>query len=95
MTSEEIRKKYPITKEDIKRWKKIKDENIDYSDIPPSMDEQLSSAKRMGRPPKDIHKKTISIRLYEYDLVSLRQSGRGWQTRVSDWVSAGLKKGVL
>jgi uncharacterized protein (DUF4415 family) len=39
--------------------------------------------------------KTISIRLYDYDLAALRRGGRGWQTRISNLISAGLEQGVL
>jgi predicted DNA binding CopG/RHH family protein len=36
---------------------------IDYSDIPPSTDEELANAKRVGRPKSGTTKQLIAIRL--------------------------------
>jgi uncharacterized protein (DUF4415 family) len=92
MTDEEIKKKYPVTSKDLKLIRKIKDAQIDYSDCP-DVAELLAKgqARRVGRPKKEYTKRTISIRLYDYDLAALRKSGRGWQTRISDLVSEQIK----
>jgi predicted DNA binding CopG/RHH family protein len=41
----------------------MSDRELDYSDIPPSSDEELSIAKRAGRPKSGLTKQLIAIRL--------------------------------
>jgi len=93
-TVEELRKMPSRT--DWKRVRAMKDEDIDYSDCP-DVTELLKQGKvrLVGRPKKDVCKESVSIRLSPADLKVLRKSGRGWQTRVSDFISYGIKKGIL
>ena len=92
-TLDELRK-LP-SKTNWKRVKNIKDSEIDFSDSPELDDSFWRHAKRTVQPEKKPLKKTISIRLYDYDLSALRHSGRGWQTRISNLISEGIKQGVL
>ncbi|GBR76685.1 antitoxin BrnA [Candidatus Termititenax persephonae] len=57
--------------------------------------EMLKNAVRLGRPPKLNPKKSVYI-YFESDVVRhLRATGKGWQTRVSDWVAQGVRQGAL
>ncbi len=49
------------------------DERIDYSDIPPSTDEELKRARRVGRPKTGHAKLLIAIRIDARLLASLRR----------------------
>jgi uncharacterized protein (DUF4415 family) len=93
MTSEEIKKKYPLTPERLSKMRAIKDEDIDFSDLPEATDEQLAYAVR-GRPKKNIHKENISIRLSPDNLKAL-QKIKGWQTRIDELISEWIKNGLL
>ena len=53
----------PEQKEEIARWEKMTDEDIDYSDIPPLRDDERGKFKRL-RDKKDLWKK-IKVRLVE------------------------------
>ena len=90
MTSEEIRKKYPLTPERLAAMRAIRDEDIDFSDLPEATDEMLAKAVR-GRPKKSVTKKATNIRLSPDVLDGLKKLGRGWQTRVDEamreWLS--------
>jgi uncharacterized protein (DUF4415 family) len=50
---------------------------------------------RMGRPKKAVCKEHVNLRLDSFALSTLRRSGKGWQTRVSNFISAGVKAGAL
>jgi uncharacterized protein (DUF4415 family) len=58
----------------------MKDEDIDYSDIPPLTDEILKNAKvvRLWEP-----KKAISVRLDNDLLEWFRSQGKGYQTKIN------------
>jgi len=65
----------------------VPDSAIDYSDIPPLTDEQLSQMKpchlvnrEMWKPMK----KTVSIRLDADILEAFKSTGKGYQTRIND-----------
>ncbi|MDR1997845.1 MAG: BrnA antitoxin family protein [Candidatus Margulisbacteria bacterium] len=93
-TAEEL-KKMP-SKTDWVRVKNMRDADIDYSDCP-DVTELLRKGlvRPVGRPPKAVCKKNISLRIEAADLRALRRSGKGWQTRVCQLISYGLKKGIL
>jgi uncharacterized protein (DUF4415 family) len=98
MTSAEIRKKHPLTANKLKRLKKIFAGEPDMTDPDnPDVAELLEKglARRIGRPPKAVCKDMLNLRVDHFDLLALRHSGRGWQTRVSNWISEGIRKGVL
>ncbi|MDR1113725.1 MAG: BrnA antitoxin family protein [Candidatus Margulisbacteria bacterium] len=89
-----------ITPEDIRRFKlamKREPRRADLADpdlLTPTARMQ-AGAVRMGRPPKPNRKKSIYI-YFEPEVVDhLRATGRGWQTRVSDWVTSGVRQGAL
>ena len=86
----------PVSKKDLDRFDAIKDEDIDYSEIP-ELDEQFwQNAKPLrGRPKKAVCKNMVNLRLDHFAVIALRQSGKGWQTRVSDYVSEGVRQGIL
>jgi uncharacterized protein (DUF4415 family) len=87
-------KKMP-SQTDWKRVKNIKDKDIDFSGNPELDDNFWRRANRAVHSAKKPLKRTISIRLHDYDLSALRRSGRGWQTRISNLISEGIRQGVL
>jgi uncharacterized protein (DUF4415 family) len=76
---------------DLNRVRNMKDEDIDYSDIPATTDEELSRATRRGKPLKI----PISLRLEASVLYKLRKSGKGWQTRLSKKITSLVMRGIL
>ena len=75
----------PLTrrqKENLKRIARIKDEDIDFSDIPDLPDEWCARAVRgkVYRPGKEV----VSIRLDKDVLTFFRRQGAGYQTRINN-----------
>jgi uncharacterized protein (DUF4415 family) len=64
---------------DLKRVDRIKDADIDYSDIPP-LDRSFFTKATVSWPPV---KRQLTIRLDEDVLEWLRADGRGYQTRIN------------
>ncbi|MDR2429040.1 MAG: BrnA antitoxin family protein [Candidatus Margulisbacteria bacterium] len=98
ITSEEIRKKFPLTKERIKQLRKLSRKEPDMTDPDnPDVTELLANGlvRRVGRPKKVECKKLINLRLEMFALDALRKSGKGWQTRTSDYISQGVRNGML
>jgi len=58
----------------------------------PAFEEYL--AKR-GRPKKEVRKEVVNISFEPDDLKYLRASGRGWQTRLREYVEQGISSGAL
>jgi len=82
----------PLTrrqKENLKRIAAIKDEDIDFSDIPELTDEWFARAVRgkFYRPVKEI----VSIRLDKDVLAFYRSQGAGYQTRINDTLRAAMQ----
>jgi uncharacterized protein (DUF4415 family) len=77
----------------IKLAKSVKEEEIDYSDIP-DVTEMLAQGKikLIGRPKKAVTKKPATIRFSPDVLTRLRQMGRGWQTKVDQVMREWLDK---
>ena len=50
---------------------------------------------RSGRPKIDDPKQVVSIRLPASMIKTLRATGKGWQTRLSEYAVAGIRAGVL
>ena len=67
------------TKSDLARLDALRDEDIDYSDIP-ELDESFFEKATVQWPP---HKKQLTIRLDEDVLDWLKAQGRGYQTRIN------------
>ncbi|MCG7658068.1 BrnA antitoxin family protein [Wielerella bovis] len=71
------------TAEDMARMAAIRDEDIDYSDIPPLTDEFWANAKRFNelyRP----QKRQVTVRIDADVLAWLKQDGKGYQTRLNE-----------
>lgn len=80
-----------MTKAEAERIEAIREEDIDFSDIPPLSDEFWKNAKRFGdiyRPPK----KQITVRLDADVLDWLKSSGKGYQTRLNDILRNEMQK---
>jgi len=75
-------------KENLKKIARIKDEDIDFSDIPELTDEWFARAVRgkFYRPVKEI----VSIRLDKDVLAFYRSQGPGYQTRINDTLRAAM-----
>ena len=82
----------PLTrrqKANLKRIAEIKDEDIDFSDIPELTDEWFARAVR-GRFYKPV-KEIVSIRLDKDVLAFYRGQGAGYQTRINDTLRAAMQ----
>lgn len=80
-----------MTKAEAERIEAIREEDIDFSDIPPLSDEFWKNAKRFG----DIYrpqKKQITVRLDTDVLDWLKSSGKGYQTRLNDILRNEMQK---
>jgi uncharacterized protein (DUF4415 family) len=69
-----------LIKSDLARIDRMKESDIDYSDIPELSDEFFKNAKRVAWPPV---KKQLTIRLDADVLEWLKGHGRGYQTRIN------------
>ena len=67
------------TKSDLKRIDQMRDEDIDYSDIP-EVDAAFFETARVVVPPG---KKQVTVRLDSDVLAWLKGQGRGYQTRIN------------
>ena len=77
---------------DAERWEKLKnmkDEDIDYSDIPPLTEEELRSEKWHVVYPSE--KKKINIALDENILDFFKSQGKGYQVRINAVLAAYVK----
>lgn len=71
----------------------VPDDEIDFSDIPELTGDQITQIrpshlvnKAMWKP----QKKVLSIRVDADLLEALKASGKGWQTRLNDWIRNGV-----
>lgn len=66
----------------------MSDRQIDFTDIPESTDEELSRARRVGRPKSGMAKQLIAIRLSPRLLAMLRKmaakQGKPYQTLIHE-----------
>ena len=74
-------------KSDLARLNRMKDSQIDYSDIPPLGAEFFEKAKVVWPPVK----KQLTIRLDTDVLDWLRANGRGYQTRINRILRAAME----
>ena len=90
-TAEELKSMQSQT--DWERVRAMKDEDIDYSDLP-DVTELLATGKAriIGRPKKADPKQSVHIRFSPDVLTRLRQMGRGWQTKVDQVMREWLDK---
>jgi len=82
----------PLTrrqKEKLKQVARIKDEDIDFSDIPESTNAWFARAVRgkFYKPVKEI----VSIRLDKDVLAFYRSQGAGYQTRINDTLRSAMQ----
>ena len=91
-----------LSKTDWDRVKALKDEDIDFADIPEATDKQLASgtsgrAARLGRPKlaEEERKVGVYIRFSPHVLDSLRASGRNWQARLREYIEKGVASGDI
>lgn len=71
----------PLTQADRERLKSLRDEDIDYSDIPPQNPEEWRDAVR-GKFYRPV-KQAISLRIDADVLAWLKEKGDGYQTRIN------------
>ena len=76
-------------KKDLDRYDALKEEEIDYSDIPELGDEFFARAKRASE--FEATKKRITIRLDSDVLEWLKSQGRGYQTRANMILRAAME----
>ncbi|MDR0874399.1 MAG: BrnA antitoxin family protein [Prevotellaceae bacterium] len=97
-TWEELEKMPSLT--DWERLRNMKDEDIDYSDIPPLTDEDFARATRYGRPlhetirEKESKPVILSLKLTPNVLSAYRKMGRNWKTRLKTNVEQYLNQQV-
>ncbi len=76
--------------------KHTSDEDIDYSDIPASTDEELKKARRVGRPSTGNAKILIAFRIAPRLLATVRKiaakQDKPYQTLIHEWLEAVAKK---
>jgi predicted DNA binding CopG/RHH family protein len=79
-----------------KNAKPISDNQIDFSDIPESTDEELKRAKRVGRPTTGKAKQLIAIRIDPKLLAILRkiasEQDKPYQTLIHELLEKAAKK---
>ena len=79
--------KKSITKSDLKRLDRLKESDIDYSDIPPLGEEFFSKATAAWPPTKE----QLTIRLDADVLRWLKAQGKGYQTRINRILRAAME----
>ena len=79
-----------------KNAKPIRDERIDFSDIPQSTDEELRRARRVGRPKSGNAKQLIAIRISPRLLAQLRRLAakrdKPYQTLIHELLEQAARK---
>lgn len=75
-----------------KNARHIPDNEIDFSDIPESTDEELKRARRVGRPKSPYAKQLIAIRIDPRLLARLRRMARTKQKPYQTFVHELLEK---
>lgn len=78
-----------------KREKHISDEMIDFSDIPESTDDELSRARRVGRPATGKAKQLIAVRISPEVIRKLKklaaQAHKPYQTLINELLEKATK----
>ena len=96
MTSEKIRKKYPLTPERLAAIRAIRDEDIDFSDLPELPDEMLAKAVRVSAKQQT----SITLPLSKDVVAGLKKLGKNWKMQTDkamrEWlVMRGLLRGIV
>ena len=50
---------------------------------------------RRGRPPQEHHKQRVTLRLDDNIVSALRATGKGWQTRLNDFLNKAIEQKLL
>src|SRR5580704_16684835 len=91
-------KKRPVSSAPARRIAKsvrhIPDSEIDFSDIPPSTEEELKRARRVGRPATGNAKMLIAIRIAPRVLAGLRRAAAKQHKRYQTYIHELLEKAV-
>jgi uncharacterized protein (DUF4415 family) len=78
-----------------KNAKPMRDEDIDFSDIPESTDEELQRARRVGRPVTGKAKQLIAIRISPKVLAKLKKMAsrldKPYQTLINELLEKAAK----
>jgi len=96
MTAKEIDKE--LTPAKIKAMlAKSKTFPIGENDNPYTPEEWRAKAEfpNRGRPKKEQTKEVVNVAFERKDLEYLRSTGRGWQTRLREYVEKGISAGLL
>ena len=93
MTAKEIDKE--LTPAKIRAM--LKKAKVSEDDNPFTPEEWWAKAEfpNRGRPKKEQPKEVVNIAFEQKDLVYLRSTGRGWQTRVREYIEKGIASGQL
>ena len=93
MTASEIDKEFTPAK--IRAM--VRKAKVSEDDNPFTPEEWWAKAERpnRGRPKKEQAKEVINIAFEPKDLAYLRSTGRGWQTRVREYIEKGIAAGLL
>jgi uncharacterized protein (DUF4415 family) len=91
-------KRRPVSSAHVRRIAKsvrhIPDSEIDFSDIPPSTEEELKRARRVGRPATGNAKMLIAIRIAPRVLAGLRRAAAKQHKRYQTYIHELLEKAV-
>ncbi|RFC62491.1 3-oxoacyl-ACP synthase [Fulvimarina endophytica] len=79
------------TKEERERFDALRDEDIDFSDIPELTDAQLAEMRLVAPGEVVPTKKQLTIRLDAEIVDWFRAQGRGYQTRMNDVLGAYVR----
>jgi len=93
MTAKEIDAE--LTPDKIKAM--LKKAKVSEDDNPFAPEEWRAKAEypNRGRPRKEQTKEVVNIAFEPKDLAYLRSTGRGWQTRVREYIEKGIASGQL
>ena len=93
MTAKEIDKE--LTPEKIETM--VANAKYSEDDNPFTPEEWWAKAEypNRGRPKKEHPKEVINIAFEQKDLEYLRSTGRGWQTRLREYIEKGIASGLL
>ena len=84
MTSEQIRKKYPLTKERLAKFRAMRDrddKHIDFSDLPESSDEMLAKAVPGNGVISSKQQTSVTLPLSKDVVAGLKKLGKNWKTQ--------------
>ncbi len=84
----------PMTDKELKNAKPVNAKDI----LPPEFFEaiaEIREIKQRGRPPQEHHKQRITLRLDDNIVTTLRSTGKGWQTRLNDFLNKAIEQKLL